>query len=335
LIRWQQPQRGLLGSDAFMPQTEGTPLGVEVGEWVLRQALADGALWRAQGLALNLHVNVCASHLLEPNFVSRVLLALAERRLQPQDLTLELQETSAVADLARVSRVLDDARNQGLSFALDDFGTGQSSLIGLKHLPVAQLKIDPSVVRDMLDAADDLAILDAILGLAAAFRLETVAEGVESLEHGAMLLQLGCQFAQGYAMARPMPAAAVPGWVAQWARPTAWQGLTPLPHEALPLLRGSIDDRARRRALWRQLELGAAPVGRFDLRDSLLGTWLAGARDAEALRELHLRIHDMGVELQRARERGEPLDGNTVQAMRSAEAELETRLRERLSGRPA
>ena len=109
-------------------------------------------------------------------------------------------------------------------FALDDFGTGYSSLTYLKRLPVTLLKIDQSFVRDMLDDPDDLAILEGVIGLATAFRREVIAEGVETVEHGAMLLQLGCELAQGYGIARPMPGADLPAWAATWRLDPGWGG---------------------------------------------------------------------------------------------------------------
>jgi len=122
----------------------------------------------------------------------------------------------------KASGVIDACRKLGVSFALDDFGTGYSSLTYLKRLPVSTLKIDQSFVRDMLDDQDDLAILKGVLGLATAFRLQVVAEGVETVEHGTLLLQLGCDLAQGYGIARPMPADQLPDWSAAWHPDPVW-----------------------------------------------------------------------------------------------------------------
>jgi EAL domain-containing protein (putative c-di-GMP-specific phosphodiesterase class I) len=113
----------------------------------------------------------------------------------------------------------------GVGFTLDEFGTGYSSLTYLKRLHVALLKIDQSLVREMLDDPDDLAILQGVIGLAAAFKREVIAEGVETVEHGTALLRLGCQLAQGYGIARPMPADQIPAWVACWKPDDAWSDL--------------------------------------------------------------------------------------------------------------
>jgi len=124
--------------------------------------------------------------------------------VRANDLELEILETSALQDIALVAKIVQECKEIGVGFALMILGTGYSSLTYLKQLPVAQLKIDQSFVRDMLDDPDDLAILEGVIGLAAAFRRQVIAEGVETIEHGEVLLQLGCDLAQGYGIARPM-----------------------------------------------------------------------------------------------------------------------------------
>jgi EAL domain-containing protein (putative c-di-GMP-specific phosphodiesterase class I) len=137
-------------------------------------------------------------------------------------LEMEVLETSALADMAQVSQVIEDCAKMGVKFSLDDFGTGYSSLTYLKRLRVAQIKIDQSFVRDMLDDPDDMAILKGVIGLAAAFKCEVIAEGVETVAHGILLLQLGCELAQGYGIARPMPPEQLPAWAATWKPDMAW-----------------------------------------------------------------------------------------------------------------
>ena len=134
-------------------------------------------------------------------------------------------ETSALEDIAQVSQVIEDCAHFGVTFALDDFGTGYSSLTYLKRLRVTLLKIDQSFVRDMLDDPDDLAILQGVIGLAEAFKRDVIAEGVETVAHGTLLLQLGCELAQGYGIARPMPADQLPAWAAPWKPDPAWAEL--------------------------------------------------------------------------------------------------------------
>ncbi len=226
LIRWQHPDKGLLQPAVFLPVVEEHALAVAVGEWVLDTALTQWASWQAQGLDLPVSVNIGARQLQQPDFVARLRATLARHPQVPAGrLELEVLETSALEDIARVSEVIEACDLMGVKFALDDFGTGYSSLTYLKRLRVALLKIDQSFVRDMLEDPDDLAILQGVIGLAAAFKRQVIAEGVESVAHGILLLQLGCDLAQGYGIARPMAASAMPHWCAAWALDTAWSHL--------------------------------------------------------------------------------------------------------------
>ena len=143
-------------------------------------------------------------------------------RLPSGNLEIEVLETTALKDVARASEVMRACSEMGLRFALDDFGTGYSSLTYLKHLPFDLLKIDQSFVRDMLEDPDDMTIVEAVIGLANSFRRNVIAEGVETVLHGELLLTLGCELAQGYGIARPMPPANLPGWVATWHPDAAW-----------------------------------------------------------------------------------------------------------------
>jgi EAL domain-containing protein (putative c-di-GMP-specific phosphodiesterase class I) len=225
LIRWRHPERGLLLPAAFLPILENQPLAVEVGDWVIRSCLQQMAQWQAGGLRLAVSANVSALQLQQPDFVEKLKQVLAlHTGLVRNQLSLEVLETSALEDLLQVAKVIRECKKLGVSFSLDDFGTGYSSLTYLKRLPVTQLKIDQSFVRDMLDDVDDLAILKGVIGLAHAFNREVIAEGVETLAHGKALLTLGCELAQGYGIARPMPGADIPNWARTWAQNADWMG---------------------------------------------------------------------------------------------------------------
>jgi len=223
LIRWQHPEKGLLAPGAFLPVIEFHPLAIEVGEWVINTALKQKAIWRTVGLDIPVSVNLSARQLQQTDFVERLRNILsAHPNIQPGDLELEVLETSALEDLTRVSQAIEACRDIGVGFALDDFGTGYSSLTYLKRLPVSQIKIDKSFVHDTFDNPDDLAILEGVIDLAHALRRQVIAEGVETVAQGTVLLQLGCELAQGYVIARPMPAADLPEWAAAWRPDPAW-----------------------------------------------------------------------------------------------------------------
>ncbi len=312
LIRWQHPERGLLPPALFLPVIEDHPLAIQVGEWVIDAALSQMASWRGVGVDLPVSVNVSAHQLQQADFVERLREILAAHpELRPGDLELEVLETSALEDLSRVSTVIEECRAIGVSFALDDFGTGYSSLTYLKRLPVAQLKIDQSFVRDMLGDPEDLAILDGVVGLAAAFRRQVIAEGVETVEHGVMLLQLGCDLAQGYGIARPMPAQQLPDWVATWRPDPAWAGLSSVSRDDLPLLFAGVEHRAWIAAIENRLR-GEPETPPLDPHQCRLGRWLdvegrARYGDHPAyldLEPLHQRVHALAAELLDLQARG-------------------------------
>jgi EAL domain-containing protein (putative c-di-GMP-specific phosphodiesterase class I) len=180
-------------------------------------------------------------------FVEFVQAALARHPdVLPSLLEIEILETVALSDMAAAIRTVQACTDIGVSFALDDFGTGYSSLTYLRKLPVQTLKIDQSFVRDMLADPDDLRIVQGVIELAAVFGRQVIAEGVETLEHGAVLRHLGCRLAQGYGVARPMPASDVALWAKDWAQRRAWESLKlPLdfsqrwPELAAPALAGA------------------------------------------------------------------------------------------------
>jgi len=221
LIRWQHPDKGLLAPAAFLPIVVDHALAIDIGEWVIDTALGQIEAWQVQGLPVSVSVNVGARQLQQANFVVRLCTLLARHPdVNPKVLTLEILETSVLKDILYASRVIEECHHMGVAFALDNFGTGYSSLTYLKHLRVDSLKIDQSFVQNILADPDDLVILKGIIGLASAFKCDVIAEGVETVAHGTLLMQLGCDLAQGYCFARPMPAQDLPGWVADWV--TEW-----------------------------------------------------------------------------------------------------------------
>lgn len=214
LIRWQHPEKGLLGPFEFLPDIENHDLIVELGDWVIMQALEQMKLWHELELDLHVSVNVTARQIQHADFIDKLKLSLAlYPEVSPNLLELEILETSAIETLQIAEVIRSTFAQLGVSFALDDFGTGYSSLTYLKHLPVKTLKIDQSFVRDMLIDMEDQAIVKGIIELARAFKIDVIAEGVETNNHATKLVALGCQLAQGYAISRPMPADEVVDWV--------------------------------------------------------------------------------------------------------------------------
>jgi len=226
LLRWQHPERGLVTPGDFLPLIEQTDLIVDIGEWVIDQVLGQMHRWQAHGHWWSVSVNIAARHFQREDFVERLEELLEQwSEVEPHRLDLEIAESVAIDNIQRVTHHLQACQALGVQFSLDDFGTGYSSLSYLKRLPTQTIKIDKSFVRDILHDKDDLALTKAVIGLARAFGREVIAEGLETLEHGQLLMRMGCEVAQGYFIARPMPAGEVPGWVEGFRPPAQWQKL--------------------------------------------------------------------------------------------------------------
>lgn len=226
LIRWQHPEQGLLSPIDFLPVIENHAMMVKVGEWVIDSALKQISQWIKIGfdLPVSISVNIAAVQLQQPDFIQRLTAILAANpEVKPGCLELEILETSAIEDVHHISAIMNDCMRLGVNFSLDDFGTGYSSLTYLRRLPASLIKIDQTFVRDMLIDEDDLAIVEGVIALAKSFKRDVIAEGVETIEHGSALLKIGCDLAQGYGIARPMPASNIPAWVSDWKPDVSWQ----------------------------------------------------------------------------------------------------------------
>lgn len=239
LLRWQHPQQGLIPPMDFLPAAEQTDLIIDIGEWVIEEALIQSKLWLEAGKDWPISVNIAARHFHLPDFLDRLKAILACHPAVPaRQIEIEILESVALGDINHVRNLIVDCQALGVKFSLDDFGTGYSSLSYLKRLPADTLKIDQSFVRDMLDDQEDLALIEAVIGLANAFNRKVVAEGVETIEHGVLLMRLGCHIGQGYGIARPMSAEHVLAWAAQFRPDPKWARWSSLPWDMrdLPLL---------------------------------------------------------------------------------------------------
>jgi diguanylate cyclase (GGDEF)-like protein/PAS domain S-box-containing protein len=225
LLRWLDPLEGAIPPDHFIPLAEDTGLIIPMGEWVIREVCHALKRWEAQGIPLDgfaMHINLSGKQLLQKELPRRLANLFAEIGVSPGWITLELTESSIMESETIGLDILTALRKIGVSIAIDDFGTGHSSLSRLKLLPISELKIDRSFVRDIAEDKDDAAIIQAILALSSSLDLKVIAEGVEHVGQEDFLLQHGCLLAQGYYYARPMPEAELlPLLIARHAFPLA------------------------------------------------------------------------------------------------------------------
>ncbi len=207
LVRWQHPQRGLIGPVDFIDAAEESGLVVELGQWVLAEAARQVAQWRSDGHdGFYVAVNVSGRQIKRGILQRQVRHALAQSGAEPSWIEIEITEHSLVEDLQANLDSLASLRDMGMRMAIDDFGTGLSSLSYLKRLPLNKLKIDRSFVSELPHQRDDVAIATAVISMARALGLMVVAEGVETPEQRDALRAMGCDYAQGYLFSRPVPA---------------------------------------------------------------------------------------------------------------------------------
>jgi diguanylate cyclase (GGDEF)-like protein/PAS domain S-box-containing protein len=214
VVRWAHPERGIVVPAEFIGAAESTGLIIPIGAWVLRQACRQLYAWKASGVErLTMSVNLSAKQLRSADMLSTVVDAIERTGVDPADLCLEVTESTLMDDPPEAKRLLDEIKGLGVRLAIDDFGTGYSSLSYLKQFPIDVLKVDRSFVSNVGTDAQDTAIVTSVIQLARALSLDTIAEGVETLEQRSQLDALGCQLAQGYLWSGPVEAAELERWI--------------------------------------------------------------------------------------------------------------------------
>jgi len=219
LLRWNDPGYGIISPASFVPLLESLGLIDQVGEWVMRQALADARQCSERsGVPLRVAVNVSPRQLRQPDFAGMVLALIGRGSRQPVIIDLEITEGMLLEDIDGTSRKLERLRAAGIKISIDDFGTGYSSLRVLARLPVDELKIDRSFIKDLESGGDQRTVVETVIGLAKSFRLKTVAEGVETREQAAILRELGCDAIQGYWISKPVGIPELVQWLSRAPR---------------------------------------------------------------------------------------------------------------------
>ncbi len=279
LLRWQHPEEGLLYPDDFLPQLhQEKNLMIKLGRWVFETAFAQLSCWQNQGYRVGLNLNVSA-HEFKSEHIFNLLKQLQKNYpdIEAKTVELEILETSALEDIQEAIHMIKACQQLGFKVALDDFGTGYSTLSYLKDLPVDTLKLDKSFVLNMLHDSASLSIIEAAMGLAEAFRCQVIAEGVESCEHGVMLLQLGCHIAQGFTIAKPMPAEQVLPWLGVYQANPIWQRTQRLSYKDRSVLYATIEhDHWLQMLIKHQADPDHCPLPELDPTQCRFGVWLQG-----------------------------------------------------------
>ncbi len=297
LLRWPQPDGKVwVPGEYFHAIVQDTELMHRLDIFVLEQAFDALRQFKKEGLSLPVAVNIHGPHLLHPDFLKDFQAVLKNNTEYARLLEIEITETGQLSDLTQASTILQECRGLGVAVALDDFGTGYASLNYLQKLPCDVLKIDQSFVADMADDPRDFAIVSAVLTAARVLNVATVAEGVEQIEQGILLRDLGCQYAQGYVINRPFPAADVVEWMRHWQAPPPWTKKRRTPADTSAWLA-----RATHRAHFHKTEQtvrhgqGSAPPEILDAHRCPLHAWLETANDP-SFTALHATIHHLMTE---------------------------------------
>ncbi|MEG3767186.1 putative bifunctional diguanylate cyclase/phosphodiesterase [Alteromonas sp. 14N.309.X.WAT.G.H12] len=244
LIRWQHPHRGLLSPNRFIPLIEEHALSIDLGYWVIENALKQISQWQSLGFSIPVSVNITSKHIHQDDFLANLKQLLSVYpHVTPQFLELEIVESSVLYDVDRVADVIQQCNELGVAVSLDDFGSGYSSLSYLRKLPVSKLKIDRSFTSNIQKNTADLSIIEAVMALANAFNCEVIAEGIENEEQGLLLLKLGCNKAQGYFISKPTTSEQIIKWLEQKMTVGSWRQQIKLEDEALLLTYAIVEHR--------------------------------------------------------------------------------------------
>ncbi|MEX1046992.1 MAG: EAL domain-containing protein [Actinomycetota bacterium] len=209
LVRWRDPNGGIIRPGEFIPLAEEIDLIDAIGDWVLEELCRQVELWKVEGLDVDVSFNLSPRQLRHPELPDHILPFLQQRDVNPARIIMEVTESTAMTDPERTQKVLWQLHAQGLRLAIDDFGTGSSSLSRLKHLPIDILKVDQSFIRDIPEDENAGSMVTAIIDLARGLKITSLAEGIETMEQWRFLTEAGCELGQGYLFSRPVPAAEI------------------------------------------------------------------------------------------------------------------------------
>ncbi|WP_244946891.1 putative bifunctional diguanylate cyclase/phosphodiesterase [Legionella israelensis] len=301
LLRWIHPDKHLLMPSDFLAGLDKHPVSIELGDWVLNQALKLSEKLIKNNLNIPISINISSYQLEDKNFTKHLEETLSKYPHLPKScIMLEILETEALEDLERISNIINDCKTKGILFSLDDFGTGYSSLTYLKDLNTAEVKLDQSFVRNVLSKPKDLSILKTTIELCRLIDRDLIAEGVETIIHGKLLRHLGCHYIQGYVITKPIPEQQLIPWLNKWTLGKEWQKDRFSKEELDELIFLSIEHYLSFEALRRYLERNHQELPDFSFEHCPINYWLLkhkkGMKDGDTfkvLHQLHKKQHAM------------------------------------------
>jgi diguanylate cyclase (GGDEF)-like protein/PAS domain S-box-containing protein len=307
LLRWNHPEDGILYPDSFLPYVENeSDFMVELGKWVFEHAFSQLDDWNSQGLDTTLSINVSPYELQQKDFCAYLIDLLSTYpNIKADMLEFEILESAAFDNFTQTTQVLHNCQELGVNIAIDDFGTGYASLHYLKKFPMNVLKIDKSFVIDLLSTSQNISIVESSIGLAHAFNAHVIAEGVESEEHGILLRQLGCERAQGYAIAKAMPGSDVIEWNNSYKGFDSWAKARPIDPNDKIILHVSTEHKNWIKNIEDYINNKTDKLPHMSTSQCFLGNWLIHeATDSQRLNpefdsivKLHEKLHDFSEEL--------------------------------------
>lgn len=303
LMRWNHPTKGLQLPGAFLPLLGDRPFGNKLGYWVIEQALKQMTAWLTESdKPISVSVNVEGHMLQDLSFITQMKKLLDKYpKVSAGQLTLEILESSAIEDVFSVSQIISECRKLGVYFSIDDFGTGYASLTYLKNLPVHELKIDRSFIKDLTSDLQSMSIMQSLASMGQAFNLKVIAEGVETDQQASMLLKLGYELAQGYRIARPMPVDHVLDWLNAWEVFPHWQSVEKMKDaKGLALVAVIAEHKTWVDMIKRYIESESKELPPLHPSECRFGRWLHGeggevlGNERDAIDQLHQQVHQSG-----------------------------------------
>lgn len=302
LLRWNHPDKGFLYPDEFLPAIEEqAEVMIKLGEWVLYNAFSQLEKWHKQGYELSMNINV-SSHEIEKENFPLYLQTLFDTfsSIKPNKIEIEILETSAFSNFDITTSILHECQKVGVSIAIDDFGTGYASLHYLKKLPMDTIKIDKSFIMDLLYTRSSLSIVEGSIGLAKAFGTNLVVEGIETEEHGKILLQFGCKLAQGYAISKAISAQDLIVWIDSYKGFKSWNNVNPLNENERLILYATIEHRNWMHITEDFIHQNSTQLPMLSTSKCYLGKWIQNAASKgyrnnplfQELDTLHVKIHN-------------------------------------------